>query len=128
MERQLPKVTAFLMFTGQAEEAMNYYTAVFTDSAIDNVTYNEDGSVMLAQFRLADQVLLCIDSTIKHNFTFTPAISLYVTCGSEAEIDRAFSQLIEGGEELMPLGDYPFSRKFGWLIDCFGVSWQLNLP
>ena len=58
---------------------------------------------------------------------FTPAISLYVDCASEAEIDRLFAQLSEGGSILMPLASYPFSEKFCWLADRFGVSWQLSL-
>ena len=55
-------------------------------------------------------------------------ISLFVDCANEAEIDRLFAELSEGGSVLMPLAAYPFSRKFGWLADKFGVSWQLNLP
>jgi predicted 3-demethylubiquinone-9 3-methyltransferase (glyoxalase superfamily) len=54
-------------------------------------------------------------------------MSLFVDCESEAEIDRLFSKLADGGQVLMPLNAYPFSRKFGWLSDRFGVSWQLNL-
>jgi predicted 3-demethylubiquinone-9 3-methyltransferase (glyoxalase superfamily) len=58
----------------------------------------------------------------------TPAMSLFVDCQDEAEIDRLFAKLSEGGKILMPLNAYPFSRKFGWIADRFGVSWQLNLP
>ena len=60
-------------------------------------------------------------------FTFTPAISLFVECEDEAELDTAFARLSDGGAALMPPGDYGFSRKFAWLADRFGVSWQLNL-
>ncbi|MNP81219.1 3-demethylubiquinone-9 3-methyltransferase [compost metagenome] len=70
---------------------------------------------------------MCIDSYVKHGFTFTPAVSLYVNCESEAEIDRVYAALSQGGQVLMPLGEYPFSSKFGWVADQFGVSWQLNL-
>lgn len=70
---------------------------------------------------------MCIDSSIKHEFTFTPAISLYVTCDTEEEIDEAFEKLSEDGGVLMPLAAYPFSEKFGWVADKYGVTWQLNL-
>lgn len=69
---------------------------------------------------------MCIDSHIKHEFTFTPAMSLYVTCDTEEEIDKVFEKLSEGGKILMPLGSYPFSERFGWVNDKYGVSWQLT--
>ena len=71
---------------------------------------------------------MCIDSTTKHEFGFTPAMSLYVQCDSDDEIDRLYCRLAEQGQELMPLGSYGVSAKFGWVNDRFGVSWQLNLP
>lgn len=71
---------------------------------------------------------MCIDSPMKHGFTFTPAISLFVQCADEAELNRLYAALADGGAELMPLGNYGFSPKFGWVNDRFGVSWQLNLP
>ncbi len=67
------------------------------------------------------------DSAAVHAFTFTPSMSLYVRCEDEAEIDRVFAALSAGGQILMPLEQYPFSKKFGWLADRFGVSWQLSL-
>ena len=68
----------------------------------------------------------CIDSPIKHAFTFTPSFSLFVECESEAELDAAFARLSDGGSVLMPPGNYGFSTKFAWVNDRFGVSWQLN--
>jgi predicted 3-demethylubiquinone-9 3-methyltransferase (glyoxalase superfamily) len=68
-----------------------------------------------------------IDSSVRHDFTFTPAISLYVTCHSEEEVDRLCERLAEGGQVLMPLNAYPFSEKFAWVSDRYGVSWQLTL-
>jgi predicted 3-demethylubiquinone-9 3-methyltransferase (glyoxalase superfamily) len=62
-----------------------------------------------------------------HEWTFTPAISLWVSCHSEAEIDQLHARLAEGGQVFMPLGSYPFSEKFAWLADRYGVSWQLAL-
>lgn len=70
---------------------------------------------------------MCIDSPVRHNFSFTPSMSIFVDCDNEAELEKAFKQLSAGGEVLMPLDNYAFSAKFGWLTDRFAVSWQLNL-
>ena len=129
----MQKVTTFLMFTGQAEEAMNLYTSLFKQSEILNVSRygaNEagaEGSVQHATFTLNGQEFMCIDSSAEHAFTFTPSISLYVRCETEEEIDRMFTILSRDGQILMPLDRYPFSQKFGWLSDRFGVSWQLSV-
>jgi predicted 3-demethylubiquinone-9 3-methyltransferase (glyoxalase superfamily) len=127
------KVRPFLMFEGKAEEAMNAYVALIPDSEIVEVTRygpegpGPEGSVLRALFRLAGQEVYCIDSHVHHAFTFTPAFSFFVECGSEAELETSFSTLLEGGQALMPLDNYGFSRRFGWLNDRFGVSWQFNL-
>ena len=71
---------------------------------------------------------MCIDSSVKHDFAFTPAISFFITCDSEAEIDNLFAKLSEDGGVFMPPDNYGFSKKFAWVSDRFGVSWQLNLP
>jgi predicted 3-demethylubiquinone-9 3-methyltransferase (glyoxalase superfamily) len=129
----MQKVTTFLMFTGQAEAAMNLYTSLFKQSAILNMTRygaNEagaEGSVQHATFTLNGQEFMCIDSSPVHAFTFTPSMSLYVRCATEEEIDSVFATLSQDGQILMPLDRYPFSQKFGWLADRFGVSWQLSL-
>ena len=129
----MQKITTFLMFEGQAEEAMNFYTSLFNDSAITHITRygpgeaGAEGSVVHATFTLNGQNFMAIDSNVQHAFTFTPAMSLYVTCETEAEIDTLFAKLSEGGGIMMPLDSYPFSKKFGWLADKFGVSWQLTL-
>ncbi|MGG3448337.1 VOC family protein [Domibacillus aminovorans] len=128
------KVTPFLMFQGNAEEAMNYYVSLIEDSEITSITRyganeaGEEGSVMQAAFSLKGQQFMCIDSHIKHEFTFTPSFSLFITCDTEEEINRIYEKLTEGGSILMPLDDYSFSKKFGWVVDQFGVSWQLTLP
>jgi predicted 3-demethylubiquinone-9 3-methyltransferase (glyoxalase superfamily) len=129
----MQKITTFLMFEGKAEEAMKFYTSLFKDSKIINIMRygpNElgaEGTVVHATFSLNGQTFMCIDSHVKHAFTFTPAMSLYVMCQTEAEIEGLFEKLSQDGTVRMPLGPYPFSEKFGWTDDKYGVSWQLNL-
>ncbi|WP_075980750.1 VOC family protein [Bacillus massilinigeriensis] len=131
----MEKVTPFLMFQdGKAEEAMNFYTSLIEDSSITSIVRygvnesGDEGTVMQATFTLKGQEFMCIDSNVKHQFTFTPSFSIFVTCETEEELDLLYQVLNEGGQALMPLGDYGFSKKFGWVNDRFGVSWQLNLP
>ena len=128
------KVSTFLMFQGKAEEAMNFYVSLFDGATVASIQRygkegpGEEGSVVVASFTLKGQNFMCIDSHVKHAFTFTPATSIFVDCDSEAEVDALFRKLSEGGQVLMPLDAYPFSRKFAWVADRFGVSWQINLP
>ena len=133
MNNSKQKITTFLMFQdGNAEEAMNFYISLFDNSEIVNITRyganetGKEGTIMHAIFSLNGQEYMCIDSYVKHGFTFTPAMSLYVTCDTEEEIDKVFEKLSEGGKILMPLGSYPFSERFGWVNDKYGVSWQLT--
>jgi predicted 3-demethylubiquinone-9 3-methyltransferase (glyoxalase superfamily) len=120
------------MFDGKAEEAMTFYVSLFRGEVTRVEKYGpgapgREGSVKKADFTLAGHRLACIDSPIRHPFTFTPSMSLFVECADESELDRAFAALSEGGAVLMPPGDYGFSAKFTWVNDRFGVSWQLNL-
>ncbi|SHN84897.1 VOC family protein [Desulfitobacterium chlororespirans] len=133
MNHPKQKITTFLMFQdGNAEEAMNFYISLFDNSEIVTITRyganeaGKEGTVMHAVFSLKGQEYMCIDSHVRHEFTFTPAMSLYVTCDTEEEIDKVFEKLSEGGKILMPLGSYPFSERFGWVNDKYGVSWQLS--
>lgn len=127
------KLTTFLMFEDRAEEAMTLYTSLFADSEIVSITrYGPDGpgaegSILHATFSLAGQQFMCIDSHVSHAFSFTPATSIYVQCADDAELERLYTELSRDGDELMPLDDYGFSTRFGWVNDRFGVSWQLNL-
>ena len=127
-------VKPFLMFEGRAEEAMNFYVSLFPGSEITQIErygpgeQGREGTVKLATFTLFGQKFLCIDSPAKHAFTFTPSISFFVDCGSDAELEDLYTRLAAGGAVLMPLDNYGFSTRFGWLTDRFGVSWQLNLP
>jgi predicted 3-demethylubiquinone-9 3-methyltransferase (glyoxalase superfamily) len=118
---------------GKAEAAINRYVSVFDNSRIIELERwgagegEPEGTVKRARFSLRGQEFMAMDSHREHPFTFTPAISIFVECETEAELDRVFGLLSRGGMALMPLGNYGFSRKFGWVADEFGVSWQLNL-
>src|SRR5699024_8360807 len=116
-----------------AEEAMTFYTSIIAGSASTNtVTYRkngpgEEGTVMQATFKLKGQEYRCIDSHVTHQLTFTPSTSIYVTLDPEQAIQQLYNHLLESGQALMSLDDYGFSKKFGWVNDRFGVSWQLDL-
>ncbi|ANY70279.1 hypothetical protein BBD42_30125 [Paenibacillus sp. BIHB 4019] len=130
------KVFAFLMFSGQADEAMKLYVSAFEDAGIVSAKYypqSEPGAkpkVLHAIFSIKGQQVMCIDNQLSdsHPHAFTPALSLFVNCDSEAEINEVFAKLAEDGKVLMPLSPSPVSTLFGWLEDKYGVSWQLNLP
>jgi predicted 3-demethylubiquinone-9 3-methyltransferase (glyoxalase superfamily) len=127
------EITTFLMFEGRAEEAMGFYESLFEGAEITSIDRysGDDGNaermVKRATLRLPGQTLICVDSPVEHAFGFTPAISLFVSCRSEGEVDQLFTALAEGGTVLMGLDAYPFSKRFGWVDDRFGVSWQLSL-
>lgn len=118
---------------GVAREAIEYYVSLFDDGEIVSLTAygaegpGPEGTVMRAHFRLAGQDFFASDSFVTHNFGFTPALSIWVETESEAQLDHVFAALADGGQVLMPVEDYGFSARFGWLNDRFGVSWQLNL-
>jgi predicted 3-demethylubiquinone-9 3-methyltransferase (glyoxalase superfamily) len=121
------------MFQGNnAEEAMNGYVSLIPGSAILDVVRHTaatgvEGTIMKATFRVGDQTVVCSDSAIQHGFTFTPSFSFFVECESESQLEQLFASLSDRGGVLMPLDNYGFSRRFGWVNDRFGVSWQLNL-
>jgi predicted 3-demethylubiquinone-9 3-methyltransferase (glyoxalase superfamily) len=125
-------ISPFLMFEGAAEAAMNFYVSLFPGSSIQSIARfgpegpGKEGSVMTGILSLNGQTIMFLDSPVKHAFTFTPAISLFVECQSVEEIDRLFAVLSDGGQVLMPLDAYPFAQRFGWTNDRFGVSWQLR--
>jgi predicted 3-demethylubiquinone-9 3-methyltransferase (glyoxalase superfamily) len=122
------------MFYGEAEEAMTLYTSALPNSRIVSIQrYGKgeagvEGSVTHATVSLNGREFMCIDSAVQHDFTFTPATSLIVTCESQAQIEALFEKLSKGGKIFMPLQAYPFARKFAWFADRFGVSWQLSWP
>ena len=128
-------VHTHLMFqNGRALEALHHYEEIFDGAfTIDELdTYDEHAAGATAQVQLAICTLLgeritCIDSPVEHGFDMTPAISLFVECSDLDELERLFDALAEGGVVFMPLDDYGFSRRYGWIADRFGVPWQLNL-
>ena len=119
---------------GTAQSALDLYFATFPDSRLVRVErYVEGdqgppGTIKVAVFTICGREFMCSDSPVKHGFSFTPSSSTFVDFDSEAELERTYRVLADGGHVLMPLGDYGFSKRFGWLNDRFGVSWQLNLP
>lgn len=131
----MQKITPNLWFDDQAEEAAQFYTSLFKDSAVGQVTrYDKasseasgmpEGSVLTVPFRLAGQNFLMLNGGPQ--FTFTPAISFFVTLESEAEVDALWVGLSEGGGVLMPLQHYDWSEKYGWLHDRYGLMWQVSL-
>ena len=118
---------------GKAEEAINFYVSLFPKSEVKKIVkWEEDepggteGLVKQASFTLAGQEYMASENQMDHKFSFTPAISIYVNCESEEELQQLFEKLSDGGEVMMPVDNYGFSKKFGWTADRYGVSWQLN--
>jgi predicted 3-demethylubiquinone-9 3-methyltransferase (glyoxalase superfamily) len=115
----MQKITPFLWFDHQAEEATAFYTAVFKDSRLGSVSrYGEGaplpaGTVMTVQFQIAGQDFIALNGG--PYFSFTPAISFFVSCETQEEVDAYWEQLLAGGEE----------EQCGWLKDKYGVSWQI---
>ncbi len=115
----MQKITPFLWFDNQAEEAMSFYVSIFKNSKILNVRrYGEagpgpEGSVMTGTFQLEGQELMALNAGPE--FKFTEAISFFVNCETQQEVDELWEKLTEGGEESM----------CGWLKDKYGLSWQI---
>lgn len=119
------KITPFFMFTGtqsgKAEAAINFYTSLFQNSTIKKIERfekgegNAEGTLKHAVFSLDGQEFMAIDSNFDHKFNFTEAISLFVNCEDQEEVDTFWEKLTEGGEEV----------QCGWLKDKYGISWQI---
>lgn len=128
------QIFTFLTFQkGDAEQAMNFYIGLFENSKIDDVKRwgnegpGKEGTIMHATFNLNGNLFMCSDSPAIHDWDFTPAVSNFVECKDESELERLFTKLSENGKIMMPLNNYGFSQKFGFVEDKFGISWQLNL-
>ncbi|MEX2110310.1 MAG: VOC family protein [Gemmatimonadaceae bacterium] len=115
----MQKITPFLWFDGKAEEAMNFYVSIFKNSKVVSVTRYGDagpgpkGSVMSATFQLEGQQFYALNGGPQ--FTFTPAISMFVSCETQKEVDKLWEKLSEGGRK----------DRCGWLQDKYGLSWQI---
>jgi predicted 3-demethylubiquinone-9 3-methyltransferase (glyoxalase superfamily) len=115
----MQKITPFLWFDGKAEEAINFYISIFKNSKIMSVTrYGEEGpgrkgTIMSATFQLDGQEFFALNGGPE--FTFSPAISFFVNCETQQEVDELWEKLSEGGEK----------QRCGWLKDKFGLSWQV---
>jgi len=127
----MQKIVPFLWFDNQAEQAVNFYTAIFKGGKIGQTArYGKDtpgpeGQVMTVRFELAGLEMAALNGGPV--FSFTPAVSFFVDCETVDEIDVLWARLAEGGTALMELAPYPFMEKFGWVQDRFGISWQLSL-
>ena len=134
MERH-QTIVPCLWFDAQAEEASHFYAALFEDSRVGPITRyggggfqshgRPEGSDMTVAFELAGYRLLALNGGPV--FTFTPALSLFVTRETEAEVDALWAALAEGGTILMEMGKYGWSSRYGWLNDRYGLSWQISL-
>ncbi|AMG62908.1 MULTISPECIES: VOC family protein [Staphylococcus] len=128
---EIPKITTFLMYNNQAEEAINLYTSLFDDSEIITmVKYDEDGpgepgTVQHSIFTLNGQVFMAIDANSGQELPMNPAISLYVTVKDNAEMERLYNGLKKEGAILMPKTEMPPYKQFAWVQDKYGVSFQL---
>jgi predicted 3-demethylubiquinone-9 3-methyltransferase (glyoxalase superfamily) len=126
--------TFFTFQGGVAMAALELYADVFGDFEIISVAHygpagpGPEGTVMSASFRMAGAEFSCADSPVDHAWGFTPAISLWIDCDNPEEQARIFDRLAAGGQVFMPLDDYGFSTRFGWVGDTHGVTWQLDLP
>ncbi len=127
------KIIPFLWFDHEAEEAVYFYTAVFSQSKVRGTTQYEEtgkefhgqrpGSVMTVDFELEGQRFVALNGG--PHFKFNPSVSFMVNCATAEEVEALWEKLYEGGTVLMPLDTYPFSLRYGWVQDKYGVSWQL---
>ena len=110
----MQKITTCLWFDGQAEEAMNHYVSIFANSKAGTVNRMPDGKVLGVEFVIEGQEFMGLNGG--PHYAFTPAISLYVDCKTQAEVDRLWKRLLEGGGK---------EDRCGWLRDKYGLSWQI---
>ena len=109
----MQKITPFLWFNGNAEEAMNFYVSIFKNSKVLSTMPGPDGKLMGGSFQLEGQEFKALNGGPQ--YSFTPAISLFVSCETQGEVDELWSKLTAGGSE----------DACGWLRDRYGLSWQI---
>jgi predicted 3-demethylubiquinone-9 3-methyltransferase (glyoxalase superfamily) len=122
----MQKITPHLWFDKEAREAAEFYVSLFPDSRISNITTISDtpsGDCEIVSFDLAGQPFMAISAGPL--FKFNPSISFHIKCGTKEEVDGMWGRLSPGGKVLMPLDTYPFSERYGWLEDTYGLSWQV---
>ena len=122
----MQKITSHLWFDKEAKEAARLYTSIFKEAKINDETtlYNTpSGTVDIVTIDLWGQGFTLLSAGPL--FKFTPAVSFLVACNTKQEVDSLWGELSRGGTALMELGEYPFSEKYGWLQDKYGLSWQI---
>ncbi|HEV3432647.1 MAG TPA: VOC family protein [Nitrososphaera sp.] len=122
----IEKITPHLWFDNNAEEAAKFYTSIFKKSKIKNVTTlhnTPSGSVEIFTVELLGQEFTLISAGPL--FKFNPSVSFLVACSTKEQVDMLWKKFSEGGTALMDLAEYPFSEKYGWVQDRYGVSWQV---
>jgi predicted 3-demethylubiquinone-9 3-methyltransferase (glyoxalase superfamily) len=125
MKNNEQKITPFLWFDGNAEEAINFYTSTFDNSKINSFTRMPDGKVLTGSFQLNGQNFAAINGGSM--FQINPSISFYVACETVEEATSIWHQLLKGGSVMMTFDSYPWSEKYGWLKDRFGMTWQITV-
>ena len=124
----MQKIVPHLWYDTAAKEAAIFYTTLFEQSKLINVTTiggTPSGDSEIVSFELAGQSFMAISAG--PYFKFNPSLSLMVACDSAEEVDAKWKALSEGGSALMEIGEYPFSKRYGWIQDRYGLSWQLIL-
>lgn len=140
----LDKLTVFLAFKRDLEDAVKLYTSLFDDAEVLSVIRARagepgwtEGTLQHAVINLAGLKLMCInmpppgaqghDHAPWHKYELSPALAIYVQCRDTGEFDRLYEGLSDMGEVIAPIGSYGWSEKFAWVNDRFGVSWRINL-
>lgn len=122
----MQKITPHLWFDKEAKEAAEFYTSVFKDSKIKDTTTlhnTPSGTVDIVTIELSGHEFMLLNAGPL--FKFTPTVSFLVACNTKEEVDALWKELSAGGSALMELGEYPFSEKYGWVQDMYGLSWQV---
>ncbi|MCF4097815.1 VOC family protein [Maritalea mediterranea] len=122
------KLHPMLMFKGNASAALEHYTNAIPAAKVTDKRTREDGTIESANLLFGQNQLLMIDSPIDQPFDFTPSFSLFVFFEDQVSLDLAYERLSKEGQVMMNLGAYDFAKRYGWVSDKFGVSWQLCQP